>query len=473
MLGFPLIRRIYKSVKFAQTFRRIISRTPIYEVKMNEIKERWKNSRSFRVWVIAALIYAVLRLAIQGYLMLDMVSADVNAPEGQVASDLEIYVTAAHRFLAGEDMYLESAMAHPELTFLYSPAFVLILAPIFLLPLPILIPLDVLLHLAAYIYMYFKWKEIFQRLHLARAAQALVSLLPVWLVFTALWDDLAYLNIYILMALTATLFIHAIMEEKLGWAIFWLGVVILPIKPQWAFAAALPLLLGRRRFFFQLVGGAAIAYLLVAGITVYAGGIDYGLRQYSEYFGYLARLSREFPWRGPDDPFLGYNHSIMQIVLYNFGVSSITMKFATAVKAILLVPLGWVGFQYLTRPIDQRGEDGPLLALDLGFALYLGAFIWLDMVWELSLGIAIFTYLIGTLENKKITSFLWAIFLPYATADILRLVSYILFGDAILYEGAYVLDDVLIYLPWIMMTMLAFYAILIARLSRRLKAITP
>ena len=35
---------------------------------------------------------------------------------------------------------------------------------------------------------------------------------------------------------------------------FWLGAVILPIKPHWAFALVLPLLLGRYRFFYPIAG---------------------------------------------------------------------------------------------------------------------------------------------------------------------------------------------------------------------------
>ena len=50
--------------------------------------------------------------------------------------------------------------------------------------------------------------------------------------------------------------------------------------------------------------------------------------------------------------------------------------------------------------------------------------------------------------------------------DIWRLVSYIGLGDNVLYEGAYVLTDPLIYVPWIMMVLLVFYAILLQRLNR-------
>ena len=170
---------------------------------------------------------------------------------------------------------------------------------------------------------------------------------------------------------------------------------------------------------------------------------------------------------------MGYNHSVLQIIYYLFGVSPVTMNLATIIKTLLLLPLGWIGIRHMLRPVNQRGVDVPRLALDLGFALYLGAFIWLDMVWELSLGIAIYTYLVGTLENKKQIVFLSCLFLPYALVDIWRLVSYLAFGDAILYDGAYVLTDPLIYLPWIMMVLLAFYGTILARLWRAPNVVNP
>ncbi|MBI5932217.1 MAG: hypothetical protein HY867_00805 [Chloroflexi bacterium] len=431
---------------------------------MDELKLRWKNSKTFRILLIAALVYVVLRIGVQAILLADMASPSASAPEGQVASDLHIYVNAAKNFSAREDLYLKGSLERLETHYPYSPAFALLFMPVLLLPLPLLIPLDALFHVAAYALMYIWWARIFKRCGFANASRAMTVLLPLWIVFTGFWDDVAYLNIYIIMALVGTLFIDAVLQEKLGWAIFWLGVIILPIKPHWAFAAMLPLLLGRTRFFFRLVAGTIVVYLLVASATIWTGGLKYGLQQYSDYFGFLARLSRDFPWRGPDKLFLGYNHSILQTIMFYFGVSPLMMKAATLVKMLFLVPLGLVSIRFLTRPLNKRGDEIPRLALDLGFALYLGAFLWLDMVWELSLGIAVFAYLVGTMENKKLINFLWIIFLPYALADIWRLLSYIAFGDAVIYDGSYMLTDPLIYLPWVMIVIIVFYATLVGRL---------
>ncbi|HJQ13757.1 MAG TPA: hypothetical protein VJ830_03335, partial [Anaerolineales bacterium] len=165
-------------------------------------------------------------------------------------------------------------------------------------------------------------------------------------------------------------------------------------------------------------------------------------------------------------PFLGYNHSILQIVLYTLGISANNMRLATILKLIVLLPLGWVSLQFLRKPVNKAGSEVPEIALTLAFAFYLGTFIWLDMVWELSLGIVIFAYLLATSQQKGTRVILWALFGPYALLDIWRLISYIAFGDDVLYGGAYVLTDPLIYVPWIMIVLLVFYAILLYRLNQ-------
>jgi hypothetical protein len=415
---------------------------------------------------VAAIIYALFRLAIQIFLFSDAFQPEAIAEGAQVSADLQqSYIPAAQHFQAREDIYLTGSLEVLELHFPYSPAFAFIFMPILLLPLDILVPLLVVLHIAAYWLFYLWWSRIFQKNNLAQVAKMWAWTLPIFLVFSVFWDDLAYMNIYLITALFATFLIDAVLQEKLGWSIFWLGAVILPIKPHWAFAAAVPLLLGRHRFFFKLLVGSILAYLAVVGITILGGGAEYVIRQYQDYFGFLARLSRDFPWRGPGEPFLGYNHSVMQTILYYLGISPANMRLATILKLILLAPLGWIAFRFLRNPANKAGSEIPETALALAFALYLGAFIWLDMVWELSLGLVIFAYLLATSEQKWVRTLLWVLFAPYALLDIWRLVSYIAFGDGILYEGAYVLTDPLIYVPWIMMTLLVFYALLLNKLA--------
>ena len=433
---------------------------------MGFIKQCWRESRAYRILLVAAIIYAVLRLAIQIYLFSDALKPEAIAEGAQVSADLqESYIPAAQHFQAGEDLYLKGSLEVLEFHFPYSPAFAFLFMPILLLPLNTLVPILLILHIIAYGAFYIWWSHIFQINNLQHVAKVWAWTLPLFLVFSPFWDDLAYLNIYLITALFATFLIDAVLQERLGWSIFWLGAVILPIKPHWGFAAALPLLLGRYRFFFKLIMGSIIAYLAVAGITILGGGLDYGIRQYQDYFGFLARLSRDFPWWGPDKPFLGYNHSVMQIVLYYLGVSAANMRLATLIKLLLLLPLGLIGLKFLRHPIGNAGDQFPEIALVWAFALYLGAFIWLDMVWELSLSLVIFAYLLATIQQKWIRILLWGLFGPYALLDIWRLASYIGFGDSILYEGAYVLTDPFIYIPWIMIILLIFYVLLLNRLA--------
>jgi len=419
------------------------------------------------VFLVLAILYAILRLAIQIFLFSDAMRPEAVAEGVQVSADLQqSYIASAQHFQAREDLYNKGSLEHVEAHYLYSPAFAFFFSPILLLPLQILLPLMVVIHILVYALLYIGWNRIFVQNHLISVARQWAGLLPVTLVFSAFWDDFSYMNTYILVALFATFLIDAVLQEKLVWASFWLGAVILPIKPHWAFALVLPLLLGRYRFFLKLLLGAALAYLIVAGITILAGGFEYGIQQYRDYFAFLSRLTRDYPWWGPDKPFLGYNHSIMQIVLYYLGVTAAKMLLATIIKLILLIPLGWISLKFLRNPSNKAGSEIPETALALVFAFYLGAFIWLDMVWELSLGVVIFAYLLATSEQKWIRVLLWILFAPYALLDIWRLVSYLGFGDRVLYQGAYVLTDPLIYIPWIMMILLVFYAILLSKLNR-------
>lgn len=434
---------------------------------MNRIRECWSTSTVYRVLLVAAIVYVLLRLAVQIYLFSDALRTQATAEGAQVSVDLQLaYIPAAEHFRAGEDLYLQGSLEVLEYHYNYAPSFAFLLAPILLLPLNILVPLLVVLHIAAYILFYIIWARIFEKYNLSAVALMWAKLLPAFLVFTVFWDDLAYMNIYLIMALFSTFLIEAVLDEKLGWAIFWLGVVILPIKPFWGFALAVPLLLGRYKFFLQALAGSILAYLAVAGITIVAGGVDYGIQQYQDYFAFLGRLSRDFPWRGPDEPFLGYNHSVMQIVLYYLGVSPSNMQIGTLLKLVLLLPLGWISFKFLRQPIGKPGREVPETALALAFVFYLGAFLWLDTVWELSLSLVVFTFLLATTQQRNIKILMWLLFAPYALLDIWRLVSYIALGESVLYEGAYVLTDPLIYVPWIMMVLLLFYVILLQRLNR-------
>lgn len=424
---------------------------------MAHLRQIWSSSKLYRITLIAALVYVLLRLAIQGVLI-----ASLSLSGETEGYDLQIYLDAATRLQVGQDLYPEGKWDRAEVYY-YTPAFALLFIPFSQLPLAIPMIALTLLHLVAYGLLYAWWDGVFRRLDLDRAREVLAWALPIWLVSSSFWGDLSYLNIYVFVTLLATLFIDAILNEHLGRLLLWLSV-ILQAKPQWAFAIAVPLLLGRWRLFVKLVGLAILVYGAIAGITILAVGPSYGWQQYVDYFRFLWNVRDNFPWRGPDMPFLGYNHSITQSVVYLLGLSPAMLRLATGIKLLLLLPLAAVGLRHLLWPAQRVGRNVPQVALDWAFALYLGAFIWLDVIWELSLGVVVFTYLLATLRQRAARVLAWVVFLPYALLDIWRLLSVAVFGLDIVVPGPFVLTDPAIHVPLIMVVILAFYALLVKRL---------
>ncbi len=445
----------------------------------SEIKHLWQRSKTYRIVLTATVVYVVLRLVVQGVVLAVMlfpeagilggVPAWVDVEGPVVPADLQIYLNAAKHLSARQDLYLKGSLERLEDHYPYAPSFALAFVPfLWLSPVGVSV-VHTFLHIIAYGIMYVRWGRIFNRLGLDHAVKMLTWSLPVWLLFSSFWTDLGYLNIYIIMALFATLLIEAILTEHLGWSLLWLSV-ILQIKPHWTFAAAVPLLLGRRRFFFKLLALTVLVYIAVTGMTVLIVGPAYGWSQYRDYVAFLGRLSRDFPWRGPEKPFLGYNHSIKQTIVYWFGVTQETLRMATVVKILLLIPLGVTCLRHILRPVNRRGDEIPQLGLDFAFALYLGAFIWLDMVWELSLGIALYPYLLGTTQSRFARTWAHIAFLPYALLDPWRVGSLVFGGMDVILPGPYVATDPAIYVPLIMTTLLMLYALLVTRLWRAMPA---
>ena len=418
------------------------------------LRRTWGELKIFRWALIVSLVYFILRLGVQLMFLWDPASQEI-------AADLQTYLNGAQAFQQRQDLYIKGALDVVNF-YQYAPFYALTFAPfLWLSPLAVAV-VHTLIHLAAYVLLYVWWSQIFQKLGLVKASAWMVWSLPVWIIFSAFWGDLAYLNIYLIVALLATLLIDAVLQEQLGWGALWF-VLIMQVKPHWAFAAMVPLLMGRRAFFARLVGLALLGYAGTVLFTVAVGG-SYAWQQYLDYFRFLPGLSASFPWRGPDSGFMGYNHSVKQVMVFFLGVSPVTLALADVVKTLLLVPLAMVAIANFIHPVGKRGPEDPQRFLDLAFALYLGAFIWLDMVWELSLGIAVFVYLLGTLESRGRRMLVWAGFILYAIIDIWQIASYLIFGSQILIQDAYIATDPSIYAPVILIAILIFYAVIIERL---------
>jgi hypothetical protein len=420
------------------------------------LRGQWTISRAFRAFLVVALVFCVLRLIAQAVFTIGGTVSD------QVGVDLQVYLEAAGRFVGRQDLY-PTSLDVLESHFPYPPIFALLFVPFLWLPVQLTVAIHFILHLLVYYLLFVRWGRIFQQWNQEKASRSLILSLPVWLLFTAFWDDLAYLNIYLLMALMSTLLIEAVLKDNLPQASIWL-TLILVTKPQWAFAAAVPLFLGRYRFLLRMIVYSLAGYLAIGLITALAGGPAYVWGQFKDYVDLLVRLGRDFPWRGPEAGFLGYNHSIKQILAFYLGNGASVLMGATIVKIVLLVPVSIVAIHRLLHPIQDPGAQFPGL-LGLVFCLYLGVFIWLDIVWEVSLSIAIYGYLMieGRPKSERIIAA--CAFLPYALLDVWRLLSYL--AGSPLIDDAYLQWDYSIYIPTTMIAILTFHAILIGRIWPR------
>jgi hypothetical protein len=214
----------------------------------------------------------------------------------------------------------------------------------------------------------------------------------------------------------------------------------------------------------------------MAGLTMLLVGPAYGWQQYVAYVRFLAEMTANFPWRTPESGFLGYNHSILQITFYLLGVTPAATRLAFVLKLLFLLPLGLVSLRHMVSTLDPArrgtttlarpgsGRTLPRLSLDLAFVFYAGAFIWLDIVWEMTLGIVIFAYLLATLESRAARAWAWAIFLPYALLDLWQILTFAGLGSAIFTSGLYIWTDPSIYLPMVMIVIITFYLLLLKRL---------
>jgi hypothetical protein len=382
-----------------------------------------------------------------------------------VPNDLQDYLDGAERLSQRSDLYIPPGELDRVEFYQYAPSYALAFVPFLSLSPATTVFIHTIFHLFAYVGLFWVWYKMFQQWKFEECERLMVWTLPVWLLFSSFWTDLGYLNIYIIVAFLSSLLVKSVIDEKLGLSVVWLTLIV-QAKPHWAFALVVPLLLGRYRFFARLIGYTLLSYFLLSLAVAIFVGPTYGLQQYIGYFRFLGRIGADFPWRGHVDGFLGYNHSIKQILVYIFDLAPWSFMVATLLKISILLPLVIVALRHLRRPLGEPGWQVPQRALDLAFVFYLGAFIWLDMVWELSLGVPLFVYLLGTLEQRASRSLAMVSFLPYALLDPWRVFSlvFLLLGWNVIAPGPYVLTDPAIYFPLIMLSILVFYVLLIRRL---------
>jgi hypothetical protein len=420
------------------------------------LRQRWRNSNSFRWWTVLAIAGLVINLALTVLWQMEVVSFEDAPP----ANDLKIYLEAGNRFLQRENLY--TAPRADFGLYAYSPAFAVLFGILTFLPYKLVWIIGAFLHLIIYWAIYWRWFRIFREQGINSAAETLVRLFPLWVIFTGLLYEIAYMNIYIFMAFIATLLIEAMLKQHTGSAILWLAI-LLPIKPQWAFALGIPFLLGQWRFFAKVVSGALLAYLAIFAVMVLATG-QYALQQYREYFQFVGSIPYTFVWNTMNkNGHIGYNNSLMQLVIFFTNDASSSVLLTAAIKILLSLPLIGIYWRYRR---DKARQATSAFVLEWAFALYLLAFLWLDVLTELTFGIVVFTYLLGTLPKAELKNVARMVFIPYALTHIWITITGVLSFFVLLPD---IVIDPSLFIPFILIAILGLYALILWQLNDQLR----
>lgn len=438
---------------------------------MHSIRQLWSTNKAFRILLIAALIYALVRLLIQVAYISGLLVAGDQARLATPA-DLAVYIDAAQHIQQAQPLYLDPTTAvKSAFPYLYSPTFALLFGWLFLWLPPVAIAfVHTILHIAAYLALYLLWDRLLRQARQVRTAALLGFALPLWLIYAPFWSDMLLLNVRVFITLLVLALVAALLAERLKAAVLLL-VLILLLKPQWACVLALPLLLGNWRFALKLGALSAAAYAAIGALTILALGPAYGLQQYLDYARLLTRVGDVFPWDLASSGFVGPNHSLAQIAVYALGPTPAAFRVAGALKFALLLPLAGLALRRYRSQNSPALAGDPAAPLDLALVLCLSGYIVLDLVWadDFFLGVMIVPYLLsGRLFGARL--WLWPLFILYALVDFLRLAGFAILGPNVMIETPYIelaRTDPSIYLPLAMILILACYAQLLVRLWAR------
>lgn len=398
-----------------------------------------------KVLMVIAILYALVRVPVHLATLAGIIPTGSADWAGQ---DLALNLEAARRLAARQDLYWVGPLPTPDV-YHYSPLYAAACHPASRLPFPVVAVAHSLLTLASGVALYLLWRQLFKRWQMARPLAMLEALLPLWLIYGAFYGDLSFLNVYTILCLLASLLIYAVVEERLPLAVA-VAWVILQVKPHWAFALGVPLLIGRWRFALRLWAWTLAAYLGTALAWMLLAGWDYGLAQYRDYASFLLGMTDNFFWAGAE-PSLGYNHSLLQIAYHSFGVSPAVRVVVTVVKVILELPLIVLGVRSMVRRWNAPAVDRAA-GVEMAWLLYLAAFLWLDVIWEITLGIVVFTWLAAELPVRREYHVATWLFVLYALQDVWMVAMYAAVGDRLM-EGYFWLDPAT-HIPVVMLALL-------------------
>jgi hypothetical protein len=421
----------------------------------NDLLQEWRGNRVFRWLMSAAMVWFVLRLVVHlGLLYTSQLSSDGIS---LIPIDMQLYVDGARALLARQPLY-QLPPTRIEI-YQYPPVFAWAFAPWLALPDAVLVGVQTALRLAAYAFLIGIWGRIFSRLGWGGAW---ARSLPLWLICTDFWSDLAFGNLYMVIGLLATLAFEAIQQRRLGWAILWLTCIV-QIKPHWAFVILLPFLFGEWRWGWKLVIGVGLACTAVIGVMCLSVGVAYGWQQHLDFLQLLSQLSPTFPWRHwGTSPFFGYNHALAQVVLWFLADVTGGLRIAAVIKlvflviTILMLALGQAWRERWQGRLQMRHG---VLAF---FLCYIAIFFVADQFWELSLALPLYIFLTAsTGRGRRLAQ---VVFLPFFFLDIWRLVSAgiaMSVGVEATTNDGYILTDPLIYFPFLLVILLTGWGLLL------------
>ncbi len=382
---------------------------PSYELTT---RQKWRalGGRQKALWIVAVLWCLLHVSGILGTLLFD---PDYNRQNIANGSDLVAYLDAADAVRARAPLYQLTPWSGVMANY-YHPLFALAFSVIADMPFRLLSVLGVLGQIACYLGGLIVWYRVLRFLTLDRAAHMYIAWLPVALMSTPFFANLAYWNLASTLLLLSGLLVLAILKERLLTAVL-LALPVALTKPQWLFPLLLLLVFRRWKFLAQLIVGLCIAYLAVNVSYLVLVGPTYGLQSLQDYATFLARLDQNYPWEGQSPVFLHMNHSWRQIFLHYFGPEPWVPVASAAAKVLMTAALGWQVLRAWQRRVTV--QDYPQLVMLFTWSGYLVAMAMLGQLWELIGGVIIFIF-IQSADQRTVRVFS-RLFLVYLFSEVL------------------------------------------------------